>query len=95
MREMKLATRAAWKELERQENRDMPKKLGKLNYEEPVVSIQLTEELSDSLRQVKVRLFLQLIDVLCTKFKLDFVHLFIGFIDVVCFSEKFHVLLTF
>lgn len=53
LREMKLATRAAWKELERQENRNMPKKLGRLNYEEPVVNIQLTEELSDSLRQVK------------------------------------------
>lgn len=53
-REFKLATKAAWKELEKEERKSLPKKLGKLSYEEPTIAVKLSDELVDSLRVLKV-----------------------------------------
>lgn len=55
-REFKLATKAAWREIEKEMQKSQPKKLGKLSYEEPTIAVKLSDELVDSLRVLKVSL---------------------------------------
>lgn len=52
--EMKQAIRLSWRRFEAEMRKNLPKKLGRTRFQEPDIDLKLSEEISDSLRKLKV-----------------------------------------
>ena len=80
--EMKQAIRQSWRRFEAEKRKNLPKKLGRTRFQEPDIDLKLSDEISDSLRNLKVIICLVVIIVTINNDNINFLRCFLIFISL-------------